>query len=204
MWRKNRLIKQRVNIMISHKGTVILKTERLELRRFTAGDAEAMFQNFFSDPVAVGFSRWQVHETIETTKVLMTEYERDYQELNCYNWAIMLRDSGETIGRIAVAHLDERVSTADMSFFIGRAWWHRGYASEALSAVIGFLFSEVGLNRIAARHDVANPNSGGVMKKCGMSFEGILRQAGKNSNGFVDVGQYAILAEDYFTGNQSL
>jgi len=130
--------------MITHKGTVTLQTERLELRRFGTDDAQVMFENFFSDPVAVGFSRWQVHETVETTKALMAEYEWDYQISDCYNWAIAARDTNKPIGRIAVSHLDERVSTADMSFFIGRAWWHKGYASEALSAVIGFLFSAAG------------------------------------------------------------
>jgi ribosomal-protein-alanine N-acetyltransferase len=88
------------------------------------------------------------------------------------------------------------VNTAEMSYFIGKAWWHRGYASEALSAVIKYLFEEVEVNRIYGRHDVANPYSGSVMSKCGMKFEGILRQAGKNSNGYVDTCQYAILAED--------
>lgn len=128
----------------------------------------------------------------------MKQYGTEYKNLDCYNWVIVKRDTYEPIGRIAVSHLDERVSTADMSFFIGRAWWHMGFTSEALAAVIKYLFTEVGINRIAGRHDTANQNSGGVMKKCGMMYEGILRQAGKNSKGFVDVCQYAILAEDYF------
>ena len=59
----------------------------------------------------------------------------------------------------------------------------QGYTSEALGAVINFLFDEVGLNRIAARHDVNNSHSGGVMKKCGMQFEGIMREGAKNNAG---------------------
>lgn len=183
--------------MMKHKGTVLLETERLTLRRFTVDDGEAMFDNFFCDPIAVGYSRWEPHENVETTRALIAQYVREYQDPACYNWAITERDTKEAIGRIAVAHLDERVSTGDMSFFIGQAWWHKGYTSEALAAVIKYLFTEIGINRIAGRHDVANPHSGGVMKKCGMVFEGVLRQAGKNSNGFVDVCQYAILAQDY-------
>ena len=180
---------------MTHKRTVTLETERLILRRFTMDDAEAMFHNFFCDHVAVGHTRWQLHENVIETRELITQYIIEYENINCYNWAIVKRDIDEPIGRIAVSHIDERVSTADMSFFIGREWWHMGFTSEALTTVIGYLFSEVGINRIAGRHDVANPNSGGVMKKCGMQFEGTLRQAGKNSYGFVDVGQYAILAE---------
>ena len=187
---------------MDHKGTITLKTERLVLRRFTLDDSEAMFRNFFSDPVATFYSRWETHENADTTREFMKQYAMEYENPDYYNWAITEKDYYEPIGRIAVSNMDERVSTADMSFFIGSAWWHKGYASEALAAVIKYLFTEVGVNRIAGRHDIANPNSGGVMKKCGMMLEGVLRQAGKNGNGFVDVCQYAILAEDYFKNLQ--
>lgn len=45
-------------------------------------------------------------------------------------------------------------------------------------------------------HDVNNPNSGGVMKKCGMQFEGIMREGAKNNGGLCDIANYAILKKD--------
>jgi ribosomal-protein-alanine N-acetyltransferase len=183
---------------MNHKDTVTLETERLILRRFTLEDADAMFRNFFSDPEAVHFSRWEPHKTAKETEAVIAQYVAEYYNTDCYNWAIVQEKGGEPIGRIAVSHWDERVSTADMTFFIGKAWWHKGYTSEALLRVIAFLFEQVGVNRIAGRCDVANPNSGGVMLKCGMKLEGLLRQAGRNSNGYVDVYQYGLVAEDYF------
>ena len=57
--------------------------------------------------------------------------------------------------------------------------------SEALGAVIDFLFDEVGVNRVESRHDPRNPNSGAVMKKCGMKFEGTLRQSDRNNQGII-------------------
>lgn len=57
---------------------------------------------------------------------------------------------------------------AHIGYCIGRKWWKQGITSEALKAVIDFLFDEVKTNRIEARHDPRNPNSGLVMKKCGM------------------------------------
>ena len=41
-----------------------------------------------------------------------------------------------------------------------------------------------------------NPNSGGVMKKCGMQFEGIMREGAKNNGGLCDIANYAILKKD--------
>lgn len=75
--------------------------------------------------------------------------------------------------------------------------------TEALGAVIGFLFDEVGMNRVEARHDPRNPNSGAVMRKCGMKYEGTLRQSDWNDQGICDASWYSILAEDYTRENRN-
>lgn len=67
-----------------------------------------------------------------------------------------------------------------------------------MGALIRFFFEEVKLNRIEAGHDSNNPNSGKVMAKVGMQYEGTMRQAIKNNQGICDFLYYAILAEDYF------
>lgn len=48
---------------------------------------------------------------------------------------------------------------------IGRSFWGKGYMTEAVKAVMAFLFEEVGANRVCAKHDTNNPNSGKVMEK---------------------------------------
>ena len=69
--------------------------------------------------------------------------------------------------------------------------------SEAFEAVIRFMFDEVGVNRLEARHNVDNPNSGGVMKKCGLTYEGTLRQAATDNTGLMDLSVYSILRSEY-------
>ena len=59
-----------------------------------------------------------------------------------------------------------------------------------------FFFEEVGAGRIQARHDLRNPNSGAVMVKCGMKFEGTHRQADRNNQGICDASYYGILASE--------
>ena len=58
-----------------------------------------------------------------------------------------------------------------------------------------FFFDEVGVNRVESRHDPNNPNSGAVMRKCGMTFEGTLRQSDWNNQGICDASWYALLAD---------
>ena len=51
----------------------------------------------------------------------------------------------------------------------------KGLMPEAAKAVIDFLFSEVGVNRVGISHAVKNPASGRVAQKCGHTFEGTKR-----------------------------
>ena len=86
----------------------------------------------------------------------------------------------------------------ETGYCIGRNWWHRGIVSEVLAELIRFFFEEMGVNRIEARHDVNNPNSGAVMRKCGMKYEGTMRQSDWNNQGICDTCWYSILRSDYF------
>ena len=50
---------------------------------------------------------------------------------------------GHAIGSIAVVDHDDKVGKAQIGYCIGRNWWHMGIVSEALMAVMDFLFDEV-------------------------------------------------------------
>jgi ribosomal-protein-alanine N-acetyltransferase len=183
---------------MTHKGTFPLETERLILRRFTEADADAMFKNWSSDPEVSKFLTWQPHENKAVSESILHQWVSDYNNLYSYNWAIVPKTLNEPIGSISVVRSNMETETATIGYCIGKAWWHKGFITEAFTAVIKFLFEEVGVNRIEACHDPRNPNSGAVMKKCGLVYEGTNRQAGKNNmDGFCDEAWYAILYEDY-------
>jgi ribosomal-protein-alanine N-acetyltransferase len=59
-----------------------------------------------------------------------------------------------------------------------------------------YLFDQVGINRIEACHDPNNLNSGRVMAKCGMRYEGTLRQSCRNNQGLCDASVYALLRSE--------
>ena len=64
-----------------------------------------------------------------------------------------------------------------MGYCLCRRLWGRGIMTEALSAVIGYLFAAVGVWRIEGTYFADNAASGRVMEKCGMQREGVARQA---------------------------
>ena len=143
------------------------------------------------------------HASEEVSRSVLKEWIPQYDKPDFYLWAIVNHEYGpEPIGSISVVHHDDAIAMAHIGYCIGRRWWRKGITTEALQAVITFLFEHVGANRIEARHDPRNPNSGRVMQKCGMSCEGTMRQADWNNQGVCDCVCYGLLAGDY-TGSLS-
>ena len=182
--------------MLTHKGTQTIETPRLILRRAIREDAEPMFRNWASDPEVTKYLTWPTYEKMETAYPTLEQWIGAYEKLNFYQWMIVLKELGEPIGSISVVRQNDRVEEAEIGYCIGSRWWHKGIMSEALAAVIEYLFTEVGMNRVAARHDPNNPHSGGVMRKCGMKFEGTMRASDRNNQGICDAVQYAIIRTD--------
>lgn len=182
---------------MNHLGTKYIDTARLCLRPFTADDADAMYRNWASDPEVTKYLTWPAHDSPDVSAWVLKDWVGHYAEPNYYQWAIALKASGEPIGSIAAVKVDENAQWVEIGYCIGKQWWHKGIVSEALKALILFFFDEVGAGRIQARHDPRNPNSGAVMRKCGMTYEGTLRRADRNNQGICDVAIYGILREEY-------
>ena len=183
--------------MLTHKGTQTIETSRLILRRAVREDTEAMFRNWASDPEVTKFLTWPAHSNIAVSEMVIGSWLQEYEKESYYQWMIVLKELGEPIGSISVVRQNDRVEEAEIGYCIGSQWWHRGIMTEALSAVIAYLFDEVGMNRIAARHDPNNPHSGGVMRKCGMKYEGTNRACDRNNQGICDAAQYAMTRSDW-------
>jgi len=181
---------------VRHYGTKCIETDRLLLRPFAMEDASAMFTNWASDPEVTRYLTWPTHDSIDITAMVLADWIAKYEQADYYQWAIVPKDIGIPVGSISVVHHNDRVMKMEIGYCIGRSWWNRGITSEALAAVIDFLMDEVGAQRVEACHDPRNPNSGAVMRKCGMQYEGTQRQAGINNSGKCDMCWYAILASD--------
>lgn len=183
--------------MLNHKGTKTLETSRLILRRAYIADAEPMFRNWANDPEVTKYLTWPPHGNMDVTKSVVTSWSESYHKEDYYHWMIVLKETGEPIGSL-LASCVGRVPSAHIGYCIGKNWWHRGIMTEALRAVIRYLFEEVGFTRIESMHDPNNPHSGDVMRKCGMTYEGTHRMSDRNNQGICDASYYAILAEEFF------
>ena len=178
-------------------GTQRIETDRLILRRYVIEDADAMYKNWAPDSEVTKFLTWQPHSSVEVSRGIIENWLKEYSDKKYYQWAIVLKDNGnEPIGDISVGQMNEDISMVHIGYCLGRAWWRRGIMSEALKAVMDFMFDTVEVNRVESRHDPMNPNSGKVMQKCGMKYEGTLRSADRNNQGICDACYYALLRSE--------
>ena len=160
-----------------HNGTQTIETNRLTLRPFILEDATSMYANWINDREVQTNYGEPIYEHINLVNDLLRKWISDYSNDDFYRWAIILRDSGECIGQIAFCSVDHEHHFADIEYCIGRSYQNRGYASEALTAVIHFTFEHTGLNRLQAFHRSRNVSSSRVLQKANMKYEGTLRQS---------------------------
>lgn len=185
--------------ILNHLGTVKIETDRLILRKFMMSDSNAMFNNWANDEEVTKFLTWPAHLSVEISEEILKDWLNSYANNNFYLWAIVLKNNTDKpIGSISVVNMDDEIDMLHIGYCIGRKWWHQGITTEAFEGVIQFLIEKVGAKRIESRHDPRNPNSGKVMLKCGLQYEGLMRNADKNNQGICDAAMYGLLADEYY------
>ncbi len=181
---------------MNHLGTKILETDRLILRPFAEADYLDMYNNWASDDEVTRYLTWETHTSPEQTREWLKYRESQYGDPKYYGWCIVLKETGEAIGDISCVRIEDEIEAAELGWVVSRKYWGVGIMPEAGRRVIDFLLDEVGMRRVWAVHDAQNPKSGRAMVKCGMRYEGTLRQAGAYKGKIFDKVAYSILKTD--------
>ncbi len=184
---------------MNHLGTITLETQRLILRQFKENDANDMYNNWASNRHITKYLTWPTHSSIDVTKMIIDSWILRYNDIDNYQWCIEYKGNNQAIGSLAIVDIEENINAVEVGYCIGEDYWNKGIMTEAFKRVIKFLFEEVGCNRIYAKHDTNNPNSGKVMVKAGLKYEGTLIEAGKNNMGICDLAVYGITKSMYYS-----
>ncbi len=183
--------------MLTHNGTQTIETERLILRRFEFSDADAVFRNWASDEKVQAMYSEPVYPTIEAVKGLLDKYIGSYEMEDNYRWAVIGKDAGECIGQIAYFLVDNKNHFAEIEYCIGASHQHMGYATEAARAVIAFGFDSIGLHKVQICTKTINAASKRVIEKCGLTYEGTLRDYFYMNGEYVGRMYFSILRSEY-------
>ena len=147
-------------------GTAELRTGRLVLRRYRQEDAAVLYRHLGSDPAMYKYSGWNPYATLEMAQETVNRFIESYRDEHTYSWVIDVDDViFGTIG--AYDYEDDRI---EVGFSIIRACWGRGYATEALKAVLEYLTENEGISCVTAWCAAENVGSRRVLEKSGMKL----------------------------------
>jgi RimJ/RimL family protein N-acetyltransferase len=174
----------------------LLETDRLRLRRFHLTDAARIQELASLKEVAQGTLRLPHPYPDDAAEVWIKSQEQEYETGTSVNFAITLIADALLIGAIGLDIVAEH-RHARMGYWLGKPNWGKGYATEAVKAVLAYGFTQRGLHRIYAGHFSNNPASGRVLQKAGMTYEGRLREHYVRFGEPVTLELYGILKQDF-------
>ncbi len=177
------------------KNLPSLQTERLILRKMTLRDVNDLYE-YASEPEVAKFVTWDYHKNISYSKKFLKSILKKYKEHKVAPWGILLKENNKLIGTGGYVWWMPNHKSAEIGYALSMRYWNRGLMTESVKEIIRFGFEKMELNRIEARCKLNNIASEKVMQKCGMKFEGILRQQMFVKNEFHDLKMYSILREE--------
>jgi RimJ/RimL family protein N-acetyltransferase len=163
-----------------------LETNRLVIRTFEAGDAEAWLA-MFADPEVRRFLPGQPAPTTADFQRAIEGRLAMERDGGYAMWAVDEKETGAFVGQCGLRPVDSmqppsaapgppaRASRRefDLAYHLTRSCWNKGYASEAAIAVLSHGLGPLGLNCIIAVAMPGNTGSWRVMEKAGMRYQGL-------------------------------
>jgi ribosomal-protein-alanine N-acetyltransferase len=146
-----------------------IETGRLRLSPPAAGDAGAIFSRYANDPEVTRYLGWPRHQSVAETESFLAFSDHEWRRAPAGPYLIWLRGGETLLGATGLAIEDNDVAVT--GYVLARDAWGRGYATEALRAMVD-VARTIGVRRLAAcchAHHVASQR---VLEKCGFVREG--------------------------------
>jgi len=162
-----------------------LEGERIYLRDVRLSDVNESYYRWLNDPKVTRFLeiRYTPH-SIEDIRRFVEEMDGKPDEVFL---AICLKDGGRHIGNIKLGPINRIHRFADISLLIGeKECWGRGYATEAIAAIVRFAFNVQNLNKLRAGCYSENRGSEKAFLKVGFRREGCLQNQWISGGAFQD------------------
>lgn len=175
----------------------ILKTERLVLRQLVEADGPRVRELAGDAEIARNTLEIPHPYPEGAAEAWIAAHPELWRQGSEAVFAVTLRDSGLLVGCVGLSSMSSRHRRADIGWWVGRAYWNRGYCTEAARALLDFAFGPLDLNRVYSSHYARNPASGRVMQKLGMTREGCQRRHVERWGEFHDLVLYGILREEW-------
>ncbi len=150
-----------------------LETDRLFLREVRQDDAPAVFTCWMNDSEVSRYMWWNASDDIADAEKFIRD-ELDQTDNGKWNrWLVHLKATGELIGTCLIYWNDEDIPPHwDISYNLGRRYWGKGYAPEAVKRVLDHAGAWLGMEECTTCYARENTRSAGVLHRLGFIDEG--------------------------------
>ena len=162
------------------RSVPVLETERLVLRAPRRGDVKAIVRLVNDRRVAENTARIPHPYGVDDAERFIAAVNRQDGEAT-----FAISRGGDVIG---ICGVEPRENAPEIGYWLGAPYWGRGYATEAVRAVIDHAFGVLGHDALQAGARVSNPASRRVLEKCGFQWTsvGLYRIRAINSSAPLD------------------
>jgi RimJ/RimL family protein N-acetyltransferase len=152
-----------------------IETERLVIRPWEPQDREG-FRALAQNPIVMRYINEGVPLTEEQIDAALARQARQYEELGYCMGALIEKEGERLVGTVGLQPLGT-TGDLEIGWWLDPAVWGRGYATEAASAAVRYIFEVLGRDRVMAIIDPPNDSSKRVAERLGMRLVG--RTTGK-------------------------
>ena len=149
-----------------------IRTARLSLRPFSAGDLDDLYA-YESRPEVARYLLWDARDRSQVAEALARKSRQGAlsAEGQSLVLAVVYRDAGRVIGEVMLEWLSRKHQQGEIGFVFNPEYHGRGLAGEAARVVLALGFDGLGLHRIIGRCDARNGRSARLMERLGMRRE---------------------------------
>jgi RimJ/RimL family protein N-acetyltransferase len=178
----------------------ILETARLQMRKLSRFDAQAIFE-LRSDYQVTKYNIGDAYTNIEQARDLIRNIQSEYVERKTIRWGITVKPHDTVVGMIGFNYWDRNDHRAAIGFDLRQDHWRKNIMTEAVSEVIRFGFQNMGLNRIEADASIYNVGSITLLQHMGFMQEGIQREQYYEGGNYHDLVLFALLKCEWLSKN---
>ena len=181
-----------------------LTTERFVLREITIADA-AWYRAHLTWPETEQGQGMRGPKNLKEARALLRHaVTANFAERSGITWGIAFKGDDKLVGGCGFHEWNHAWRSAEIGYNLDPGSGGRGVMTEALTAILDFGFTRMGLNRVQATIMPRNERSLGLVERLGFVREGIMREHGTDENGeFVDDVLLALLRRAWRVSDRS-
>jgi len=168
-----------------NKQKLLITGKNIYLREIKLSDVNKNYRRWIND-IEVNrclesrFNKWSI-------KKLENYVKKIRKDPNNVFLAIITKDENSHIGNIKIGPIDWNHKFADVGIIIGeKAFWGKGFATEAIKLVTDFAFKKLNLHKLNAGAYANNIGSIKAFKKAGFSVEGLRKKQYFYNGSYID------------------